>query len=339
MGFKDTYNLVMNKLEAPSALGYSCSGEVIDVGRNVTGFKTGDYVACGGSTAVHADVVAVPVNLCVKLPADVQLKHASFATIASIALQGIRQADLQVGEHTTVIGLGLIGQLTVKILEASGIRALGIDINPEQVNIAAQNLSAKVYDRNQAGLDQIILNETYGIGSDAVIITAGTSSLDPVNFAGEICRKKGKVIIVGAVPTGFERKNYYQKELDLRMSSSYGPGRYDTSYEEKGIDYPVGYVRWTENRNMQAFIDLLSAKKLEIDSLITHIYPLEKATEAYNMILQRSEPFTGILIQYDDEKSPLEKVVLNERPYISVDKINAGFIGAGSFAQICFCQT
>jgi len=331
-GLKETYNLVMNKLEAPSALGYSCAGEVLATGDGVTGFETGDFVACGGKDACHADVVAVGVNLCVKVPEHILLKHAAFSTIASIAMQGIRQSELTVGSNCVIIGLGLIGQITVQLLKASGIRAFGIDVDDVQVRAALNCGAHKAFNRNQEGIEQIILKETNGHGTDAVIITAGTSSLDPVELAGTLCRRKGKVIIVGAVPTGFGRENYYKKELDLRMSSSYGPGRYDMNYEEKGVDYPIGYVRWTENRNMQAFIDLLGAGKLDMEKIITHIFPLEQAPEAYNMILSKSEHFSGILIQYDTI-TELKKTVIHTQKTYDPAAVNAGFIGAGSFAQ------
>lgn len=331
-GLKETYNLVMNKLEAPSALGYSCAGEVIGIGEGVSGYEIGDYVSCGGKDANHADVVAVGVNLCVKVPEQVHLKYAAFATIAAIAMQGIRQTELTMGSNCVVIGLGLIGQLTIQMLKASGIKAFGIDVNDTQVQAAVGCGANKAFNRNQEGLEQIILNETKGHGTDAVIITAGTSSLDPVELAGALCRRKGKVIIVGAVPTGFSRENYYKKELDLRMSSSYGPGRYDANYEEKGIDYPIGYVRWTENRNMQAFIDLLAAGKLDLDKIITHVFPFEDAPEAYNMILSRSEPFSGILIEYNTKEIPARTVTLAQKQYHPTE-VNTGFIGAGSFAQ------
>jgi predicted dehydrogenase len=188
--------------------------------------------------------------------------------------------------------------------------------------------------RNQPGISGAIHQLTAGIGADAVIITAGASSLDPVEFAGEVCRKKGKVVIVGAVPTGFGRANYYRKELELRMSCSYGPGRYDADYEEKGIDYPVGYVRWTENRNMQAFVDLLSSRKINLARLITHTFPLQEASAAYQMILSRSEPFNAILIEYDHEKPEIKRRVdFHQAVSIHPEAANVGLIGAGSFAQ------
>jgi len=331
-GLLSTYKLVMNKLEAPSPLGYSSAGEVIALGEGVTGFKVGDYVACGGTTASHAEVVSVPVNLAVKVPESVDLKQAAFTTIASIAIQGIRQSDLQMGENCLIIGMGLIGQITYKILEASGIFPIGIDISKKQIELSKKANINNVFDRKQNGIDDIIMNFTHGYGADSIIITAATASLDPVDFAGKIARKKAKVVIVGAVPTGFNRENYYKKELDLRMSSSYGPGRSDINYEEKGQDYPIGYVRWTENRNMQSYIDLLSAKRLDISKLISHVFELEEAPKAYDMILEKNETYSGILIRYKAQKSLIKDV---EFKHLSFDPTepNIGLIGAGNFAQ------
>lgn len=331
-GLLPTYKLVMNKLEAPSALGYSTAGEVIAVGEGVVEFKVGDWVACGGAGAFHADVIAVPVNLAVKVPKHVDLKYAAFSTIASIAIQGIRQADLRMGENCLIIGMGIIGQLTYKILEASGMNPIGIDVSEAQISQSKDADIKNVYNRNQEGIDDIIMNFTNGIGADAVIITAGTSSLDPIEYAGISARKKGKVIIVGAVPTGFSRGNYYKKELDLRMSMSYGPGRQDANYEEKGMDYPVAYVRWTENRNMQSYINLLASNRLDISKLITHTYGLQDSPMAYDMILERKEPFAGVVIQYDENASLLKTVELKSQDFPPSEP-NVGFIGAGSFAQ------
>lgn len=332
-GLRETYRLVMNKLEAPSSLGYSCAGEIIAVGEGVRSLKVGDYVACGGENAVHAYIVSIPVNLAVKVPKIVKLEEAAFATIASIATQGIRQADLQFGNNCVVIGLGLIGQITLQLLNAAGIKAIGIDTSNDQVDLAKKGGCNLVYNREQNGLESIINDLTKGHGADAIIITAGTSSLDPVEFAGSIARKKAKVVIVGAVPTGFNRVNYYKKELDLRMSSSYGPGRYDSSYEEKGIDYPIGYVRFTENRNMQSFIDLLESGRLNIGYLITHKFDLFDAPLAYEMILNRSEPFAGILLEYQLENKLASDIIMDETEQMLAEAPNVGFIGAGNFAQ------
>jgi len=331
-GFLPTYKFVMNKLEAPSALGYSCAGEVIAVGEGVTNFQVGDWVACGGNSASHADVVSVPVNLAVHVPKHIDIKQAAFSTIASIAIQGIRQADLRMGESCLIIGMGIIGQLTYKILEASGMNPIGVDVSQSQVTQSLDAGIKQVYNRNQEGIEEIIMNFTKGYGADSVIITAGTSSLDPVEFAGSMARKKAKVIIVGAVPTGFSRANFYKKELDLRMSSSYGPGRSDIQYEEKGIDYPIGYVRWTENRNMQSFIDLLSSGRLNISNLISHTFSLDDSPMAYDMILARDEPFAGVVIEYDNSPKVNRNIEIKKDKH-RPDDVNVGFIGAGSFAQ------
>lgn len=331
-GFLPTYTLVMNKLEAPSPLGYSCAGEVIAIGEGVTQFKVGDYVACGGTGAYHADVIAVPVNLAVRVPGDVDLRQAAFATIASIAIQGIRQAELQMGSSCLVIGMGLIGQLTFMILQASGMRPIGVDIAEVQLDLCRRAGIEQAYNRDQSGIEEIIQVHSNGHGVDAVIITAGSASLDPVEFAGAVARHKAKVVVVGAVPTGFSRGNYYKKELDLRMSTSYGPGRYDANYEEKGIDYPLGYVRWTENRNMQSFIDLLSSGRLNIEKLVTHSFDLAHAPEAYDLILSKSEPFSGIVITYEEQADLKRTIRLNSLNY-PPEAANVGFVGAGSFAQ------
>jgi len=332
-GVRKTYDVVMNKLEAPSPLGYSCAGEVIAVAQGVTDLRPGDRVACGGGGAVHAQVVAINRNLCVKLPENVDLKHAAFTTIAAIAIQGIRQADLRFGENCAVIGLGLIGLITLQVLKAAGMKAAGIDIDPSKMETARLLGADLALTRDHGGIDQIIKDFTRGHGADAVIITAGAASLDPVNFAGEICRKKGKVVVVGAVPTGFTRANYYKKELDLRMSASYGPGRYDPVYEEKGIDYPIGYVRFTENRNMQTFVDLLAEQKIRMEPVITHTFPLEDAPMAYDMILGGKESVIGILISYDCQKELKTSVTLKKISAGNCSAANVGFIGAGNFAQ------
>lgn len=332
LGLLETYRLVMNKLDAPSALGYSCAGEIIAVSDDVKEFKVGDKVACGGAGAVHAEVVSIPVKLCVKVDDSVNLSHAAFTTVGSIALQGVRQADLRLGENCVVIGLGLVGQLTVQLLNASGIKTIGIDIDRAQCELALLSGAELSFQRNEEQLEQAILNFTNGYGADTVIITAGTSSNDPIDLAGALCRRKGKVIIVGAVPTGFNRKNYYNKELELRMSCSYGPGRYDAEYEEKGIDYPQAYVRWTENRNMQAFAELLRLKKINLEKLLTHTFNFHEAKNAYQLIVDRSEPFVGIVLKYNTSSELKQSVVINSMA-AKVYEVKLGMIGAGSFGQ------
>jgi len=330
-----TYRAVTKKLEAYSTLGYSSAGEVIEVGENVTEFAKGDWVACAGvGYAVHAEIVAVPKNLVVKIKKGTDLKNAAYNTLGSIAMQGIRQADLRLGETCAVIGLGLLGQLTCLMLKASGVRVIGIDVSSSAVANAQKYCTDLALPRNINGIEDQINQFTNGIGVDAVIIAAATDSLDPVNFAGAITRKKGKVIILGAVPTGFERDPYwYRKELELKMSCSYGPGRYDFGYEEKGIDYPVAYVRWTEKRNMEAFQKLISDGVINIDYLTSHIIDFEDAPGAYDMILNKTEPYLGVILKYNIEKEQkiLQKIEI-KKP-VPNSKVNIAFIGAGSYAQ------
>jgi len=330
-----TYLAVTKKLDAYSPLGYSCAGEIIEVGEGVKEFKTGDLVACGGvGYANHAEVVAVPVNLCVKLLKGTNMKNAAYNTIGAISLQGLRQADLKLGESCAVIGLGLIGQLVSLQLKASGVKVVGIDILETRVKIADKNNAVDLaLTRNTSGIEDKILNFTNGLGVDAVIIAAATNSLDPVNFAGTIIRKKGKVVILGSVPTGFERNpNWYKKELELKMSCSYGPGRYEINYEEKGVDYPAHYVRWTEKRNMEAFQYLINSGAINIDYLTTHEFNFKDATKAFDLIVNKKEPFIGIALKYDIKKSPLrEKILTNNDRKEGIIKVS--FIGAENYAQ------
>lgn len=332
LGILNTYRMVMNKLDAPSPLGYSCAGEVIAIASDVTDFRVGDRVACGGNGAIHAEVVAVPVNLCVKLDPSVPMEFAAFTTLGAIALQGIRQADLRLGENCVVIGLGLLGQLSIQMLQAAGVKTIGIDIDSRMVALARENGCDLALERTLSDVEQQVLQFTDGQGTDAVIIVAGTDSTDPVDLAGALCRKKGKVVVVGGVPTGFKRPNYFKKELDLRMSCSYGPGRYDPEYEEQGLDYPYAYVRWTENRNMQAFVELLRTGKIHLQALLTHTFPFREAPRAYQLVLDKTEPFIGIVLKYDLQKELTASVRLKET-VISAGEPVIGLIGAGGFGQ------
>lgn len=330
-----TYRAVTKKLEAYSTLGYSSAGEVIAVGDDVTLFSIGDYVACAGvGYASHAEIVSVPVNLCVRLSPNANLKYAAYNTLGAIAMQSVRQADLRLGETCAVIGLGLLGQLTGLILKASGVNVIGIDTQELPVNNAKEHFASLALQRNTSGIEKQIEEYTNGLGVDAVIIAAATDTADPVNFAGSISRKKGKVVILGAVPTNFDRDPYwYKKELELRMSCSYGPGRYDLNYEEKGIDYPAAYVRWTEKRNMEAFQQLLVENRIKIDYLTTHEFNLEDAPKAYDMIVAKTEPYRGVVLKYNTGKHiQLQNKVTISNPK-PLSKINIGFIGAGSYAQ------
>lgn len=330
-----TYRAVMKKLDAYSPLGYSSAGEVLEVGEGVTEFKVGDKVACAGAGyANHAEIIAVPVNLCVKLQDDANLKYAAYNTLGAISMQGVRQADMRLGETAVVIGLGLLGQLACMILKASGVQVIGIDVSNAPVQQAIKNkVVDAAYTRDNAGIEDKINALTSGQGADAVIIAAATSSLDPINFAGAIARKKGKVIVLGAVPTGFERDpHWYRKELELRMACSYGPGRYDLNYEEKGIDYPYAYVRWTEKRNMEAFQRLIETKAIDLDYLTTHEFDFDDAPKAFDLVVNRTEPFSGIALKYAVDKVISKKpIAVNEiQPNA---KVAISFIGAGSYAQ------
>ncbi|WP_298892542.1 bi-domain-containing oxidoreductase [uncultured Psychroserpens sp.] len=330
-----TYRAVMKKLDAYSPLGYSCAGEVIEVGEGVTEFEIGDKVACAGAGyANHAEIVSVPVNLCVKLDTSTNLKDAAYNTLGAISMQGIRQADLRLGESCVVIGLGLLGQLAALILKASGVKVIGVDVSEAAVK---QSIDNSVVDlgltRNAEGIEEQIQSATNGYGADAVIIAAATSSLDPINFAGSIARKKGKVVVLGAVPTGFDRDPFwYRKELELKMACSYGPGRYDLNYEEKGIDYPLPYVRWTEKRNMQAFQDLIANNQINIDYLTTHEFDFENAKDAFDLVVSKTEPFTGIALKYNTDKVA-SKAKISTSETDKLGKLNISFIGAGSYAQ------
>ena len=330
-----TYRAVMKKLDAYSPLGYSCAGEVIEIGEGVTEFKLGDKVACAGvGYANHAEVVSVPTNLCVKLDKNTSLKNAAYNTLGAISMQGVRQADMRLGESCVVIGLGLLGQLAALILKASGVTVIGIDVSEAAVKKAIENNVVDLgLTRNAAGIEEQIQSATYGYGADAVIIAAATTSLDPINFAGAIARKKGKVVVLGAVPTGFERDPFwYRKELELKMACSYGPGRYDLNYEEKGIDYPLPYVRWTEKRNMEAFQNLIATDKINIDYLTTHEFDFDNAKDAFDLVVSKAEPFTGIALKYDIKKTA-SKSKISTSETVQLGKINISFIGAGSYAQ------
>ncbi len=332
-GIGQTCRAVMKKLGAHSPLGYSCVGEVIEVGREVSEFKVGDFAACGGKTACHAEIVSVGANLCVKVDRQADLKQSAYNTLGAIAMQGVRQADLRLGESCAVIGLGLVGQLTCILLRAAGVRVVGVDIDDFAVSLAARHSADLALNRHEAAAEWRIMDFSGGYGCDAVIIAASSTSLDPINFAGAISRKKATIVVVGSVPTGFSREpHFYNKELTLKMSCSYGPGRYDPVYEQKGRDYPQAYVRWTEKRNMEAFQDLIARRVIDVGCLTTHTFGLEEAPAAYRMIVERSEPYLGILIEYDAGRQLCRKPVIVSTKEVRSGKVNIGFIGAGSYA-------
>ena len=331
-GVRATFNKVKNKLDSLSPLGYSAAGRVVAVGDGCDGFTVGDAVACAGAGfANHAELIWVPQNLCARLPAGVSFEDASFATIGAIALQGVRQAEAQLGETIAVIGLGLIGQLTVQLLRAAGCRVVGVDVDPWKVDLARQHGADLALARDADVVAQTFAL-TDGRGADAVIITAAAPNNDPVVLAGDLARDRAHVVIVGAVPLDVPRSPFYEKELDVRLSRSYGPGRYDRGYEEKGLDYPVGYVRWTENRNMQAFLQALAAGQLKLGGLITHRVPLAEAERAYDLVAgEIAERFLGVVLTYPEDRAP-ERPIATPGIAARRGRATVGFIGAGSFA-------
>ncbi len=339
LGFWKTYSRVMNKLDSEKAMGYSCAGEVIAVSEDVDDIKPGDRVACGGQGASHSEVVSVLKNLCVKIPDSVSYEDACYTTLGAIAMQGVRQAEIRFGESVAVIGLGLVGQLTCAIAKAAGCFVIGIDLDDDNVMLANAHHADFAFSRKADNLVDKIKSLTHGFGVDSIIITAATSSNDPIEFAAQIARDRGKVVMVGVTKMDIPRDQYYLKELDFRFSRSYGPGRYEGDYEEKGIDYPIGYVRWTERRNMQEFVRLLAEKKVEPAKITTHVIPITEAKRAYDMIAgEAKERYLGIVLTYpkENQKSKVRNPKSTNSALIAQHSSltpKIGFIGAGNFAQ------
>lgn len=333
-GILPTFQKVKTKLDTLKPLGYSCCGSVIESSDFKESFKPGDRVACaGGDYASHAEIVCVPQNLIVKIPDNVSFKESSFTTIGAIALQGIRQADPKIGERVCVIGLGLIGQIASQILKANGCYVFGIDLSDFAVEKAQRLGIDFALNRKDKDLYRSVDSFTKGLGFDKVIITASALDNDPIILSTEILRKKGLIVVVGNVKMDIPREpHFYKKELELKIATSYGPGRYDPLYEETGLDYPYAYVRFTENRNMEVFLDLVSAGSVKVQPLVTHIFDFGNALKAYDLILEKERgPFIGILLRYTAEKErQVHKVSVNTKP---LKDVNIGFIGAGSFAQ------
>ena len=337
-GILPTLRAVVARLDTPIPLGYSSSGTVVEVSDDVDEFKVGDRVACGGGGyATHSEFVFVPQNLCVKIPDNVDFESAAFTVLGAVALQGVRRAELTLGENVAVIGLGLIGQLTLQILGGYGCKVVGIDIDEAKVKLALDLGVDCTAVRGKDDVLKIIEEFSNGYGVDAVLITAATESNDPIELAGKISRDKGRVVVVGAVKMDIPRRVFYEKELDLRISRSYGPGRYDTIYEEKGIDYPIGYVRWTEKRNMQEFLNLVSRGIVALDKIITHRFSIDEADRAYKLITgEVKENYMGIILKYPQEKKAVRKIVLKKTVSKACkpgEKIKVGVIGAGNFAK------
>lgn len=333
-GFKSTLELVKGQAQQSIIpLGYSSSGKVLQVGKNINDVAVGDRVACAGAGyANHAEIVSVPRNLVTKIPVNVRFDEAAFTTVGAIAMQGIRRAKVHLGDNVVVLGLGLLGQLACQILKAAGAHVIGIDTLEDRTKLALE-LGADECFINGTDTVNNVLECTGGMGADSIIIYAATESSLPVKQAMEMARKKGKVVVVGDVGMGIDRSPFYEKELDFLISCSYGPGRYDQLYEEKGIDYPVGYVRWTENRNMQEFLRMISESKINVKKLIDHVFSFEDVSKAYSTFEAENKPI-GVLFKYKCEnKIPLErKVKLKPRKDLG-NKINVAVIGAGNFAQ------
>ena len=330
-GLKAALQKVHSKLDTLTTLGYSCAGEVTAVGEGVNEFRPGDRVACGGGGfANHAEVNFVPRNLAVLVPPEVSSAAASLTTIGAIAMQGVRQAEARVGETVAVIGAGLVGVLTIQILRAAGCRVVALDLSPQRVARAKEFGAHLALAADDPSLGSRIRSfSRYGV--DAAIITAATDSAAPTEMAAEILRDRGRIIVVGAVGMGVSRHNMYEKELSLALSRSYGPGRYDPQYEDAGVDYPVGYVRWTERRNMEAFLDLLATGQIDVAPLLENRYSIESGAKAYASL--GNGAYTSI-IEYTaasdlQDNKPL--VAVPARPRTG-DEVRIGCIGAGSFA-------
>src|SRR5215831_1063584 len=337
-GLAATLQAVRSKLEQPLALGYCSVGQVVEVGAGVGGFALGDRVASNGR---HADVVCVPQNLCARVPDAVDDDCAAFTVAGAIALQGVRLVAPTLGETVVVTGLGLIGLLTVQLLRAHGCRVLGVDLAPERLALAEQ-FGAEVADLGR-GADPVGAAQAYarGRGVDAVIVTASTASSEPLHQAALMCRKRARIVLVGVTGLELSRADFYEKELTFQVSCSYRPGRYDPQYEQAGHDYPLGFVRWTEQRNFEAVLDLLTDGRLQPAPLVTHRFPLERATDAYALLTER-EPSLGILLEYPDAgrgaSAEHARVPDTMRRNLSParatpDATVLGFIGAGSYAS------
>ncbi|MCL0107398.1 bi-domain-containing oxidoreductase [Peptococcaceae bacterium] len=335
-GLIPTIQAVRAKLDQPIPLGYSNAGVVIAVGKGVKEFCVGDRVVSNGS---HAEVVCVPENLCAKIPDSVSYEEAAFAVIGSIALQGIRLANPSLGECFVVTGLGLIGLLTVQLLKAQGCRVLGIDFDEYKLELA-KKFGADIVNLSK-GEDAVLAAKSFsrGYGVDGVIITASTKSSDPIHRAAEMCRKRGRIVLVGVTGMELSRSDFYEKELLFQVSCSYGPGRYDPMYEQKGLDYPIGFVRWTAQRNFEAVLDMLSSRKIDVKPLISHTFSLDEALEAYKLLAEKS-PSLGILIKYpsrEDDKLRERTVTLGTQAKdLNINnkrQVTVGVIGAGNFTN------
>jgi predicted dehydrogenase/threonine dehydrogenase-like Zn-dependent dehydrogenase len=339
-GIAATVEAVRSRIDVAIPLGYSCAGIALDVGPGaLDSFQAGQRVACAGAgQANHAEIVAVQKNLTVRVPDNVSLEDAAFVTVGAIALQGVRIAEVQLGETCVVIGLGLVGQLTVQLLKAAGCRVFGIDVAADKLEPARSGGADEACLRSDPDLVQRVRSFSQGRGADSILIAAAASSSDPVQLAPSLARDRAVVVAVGMIGMDVPRNAYYEKELQLRLSRSYGPGRYDRTYEEQGVDYPLGYVRWTEQRNMEGFLDLVAMGRVQPWRLVTHRFPIAEAERAYDVVTgATAEPYLGILLEYP-HTAPAEaprKTRAEVRPPLAAPRgtVRLGVIGAGSFAR------
>jgi predicted dehydrogenase/threonine dehydrogenase-like Zn-dependent dehydrogenase len=328
-----TYRAVMNRLDVPQPLGYSCAGRVERAGAGVTSFAPGDRVACAGAGyANHAEFVVVPENLVARVPEDLELDRAAFATLAAIAMQGLRVAEPTLGEVAVVIGLGLIGQLSVQLLRANGCRVLGIDVDEARIKQALDQ-GAEWGARPDDDHTAWITAATGGHGADFTLVTAASDSSAPLQLAADLCRMKGRIVAVGATGMNLERRTFYEKELDLRMSMSYGPGRYDRSYEELGLDYPITYVRWTENRNLQAYLALAAAGAVDPRCLDIQTVPFDEAENTYEDLAAGRRRGLAVIFRYPEAAAASASVALAPSRPKAREDVGIAFVGAGNYAK------
>lgn len=338
-GVIPTLKSALNRLDSPMALGYSSAGDVVAVGDGIENVKIGDRVACaGGGFACHAEYVLIPKNLFAPFSENITYEEAAFATLGAISLHGFRMAAPQLGEKVAIIGLGLLGLMLVDICVAAGCSVFGVDLDSSRIDIAEDKGATAVLRENALSQGMSFTNN---VGFDSVFICADANSNDPIELAGQLSRDRGTVVAVGAVGLDIPRKTYYEKEINVNISRSYGPGRYDVNYEEFGEDYPIGYVRWTEGRNLKAVVDLIETKKIDVKSLITHRFLIEDGVKAYETITgKKEERFLGVVINYPDkqEKSLNEKkVILSQKATNTpTSTIKLGILGAGLFANAVF---
>ncbi|MCE9636107.1 MAG: bi-domain-containing oxidoreductase [Planctomycetes bacterium] len=333
-GLLATYRTVSGRLSGDVPLGYSAAGDVLAVGEGVTDLKPGDRVACAGAGfANHAEILCVPRNLCARVPDGVDLRHASAATLGAIALHGVRTADMRLGEVAVVVGLGILGQLAVQMLAASGVRVVAVDRDRSRAELAAK-LGAEAVASGDDDPGALVRGLTSGHGADVAIVAAASDSSAPLTLGASLCRRRGVVVVLGAFGMELDRRLFYEKELTVRMSTSYGPGRYDPVYEERGVDYPYAYVRWTEGRNLESVLDLIARKRLDIAPLLTHEFPIEKADEAYGLVRgETKDRFLGIVLTYEGTATPDEpkrSVAVARKPRGAT--VGIGVVGAGQFA-------